>query len=79
MKIMVNDSSATVRLEKPHLDAAIKRRAQDLINTRSLDATTRAVLRYGLEIDDPVMPDLVHRVGAGERIIDDEGFLQIDE
>jgi hypothetical protein len=25
------------------------------------------------------MPDLVHRVGAGERIIDDEGFLQIDE
>jgi hypothetical protein len=79
MKIMAKDSSATVRSETPHLSAAIKQRAQDLINNKSFDATTRAVLRYGLEIDDPLLPDLVRRVDAGKRIIDDEGFLHIEE
>jgi hypothetical protein len=79
MKIMVNDSSAIVRSETPHLSADIKQRAQTLINNKSLDSGTRAVLRYGLEIDDPSLADLVRRVDAGERIIDDHGFLQIDE
>ena len=76
---MAKHSSATVRSETPHLDAAIKRRAQDLINNKSIDVATRNVLRYGLEIDDPVIPNLVRRLEAGERIIDDDGFLQIDE
>jgi len=79
MKIMARHSSATVRSETPHLGAAIKRRAQDLINNKSIDAATRTVLRYGLEIDDPLLPNLVRRVDAGERIIDDEGFLQIEK
>jgi hypothetical protein len=79
MKIMVNDSSATVRSETPHLSADIKQRGQSLINDKSIDAGTRAVLRYGLEIDDPSLADLVRRVDAGESIIDDQGFLQIDE
>ena len=76
---MANDSSAIARSETPHLGAAIKRRAQDLINNKSIDAATRTVLRYGLEIDDPLIPDLVRRVDAGERIVDDEGFLQIEK
>ena len=76
---MVIDSSATVRSEKPHLSAAIKRRAQSLINDNTIDAGTRTVLRYGLEIDDPSLADLVRRVNAGESIIDDRGFLQIEE
>ena len=76
---MAKHSSATVRLETPRLSATIKRRAQDLINNKSIDATTRALLRYGLEIDDPLLPNLVRRVHAGERIIDDEGFLQIEK
>jgi hypothetical protein len=50
---MANDSSATARSETPLLNATIKRRAQALINDKSIDAGTRAVLRYALEIDDP--------------------------
>ena len=76
---MANDSSAIVRSETPHLSAAIKRRAQSLINNRSIDAGTRTVIRYGLEIDDPSLADLVQRVEVGESIIDDQGFLQIEE
>ena len=79
MKIMAKHSSATVRSKTPHLGAAIKRRAQDLINNKSIDAATRTLLRYGLEIDDPLVPNLARRVDAGERIIDDEGFLQIEK
>ena len=76
---MAKHSSATLRSETPHLGAAIKRRAQDLINNKSIDAATRTVLRYGMEIDDPLIPDLVRRVDAGKRIFDDEGFLQIEK
>ena len=79
MKIMAKDSSATVRSEAPHIDSTIKRRAQDLINNKSIESATRTVLRYALEIDDPLLPNLVNRVDAGERIIDDEGFLQIEK
>ena len=76
---MAKHSSATARSEKPDLGAAIKRRAHNLINNKSIDAATRTVLRYGLETNDPMIPNLVRRVDAGERIIDDEGFLQIDK
>ena len=79
MKIMAKDSSATVRSETPHLSATIKRRAQDLINNKSIDAATRNVLRYGSEIDDPLLPKLVRRIDAGKPIIDDEGFLQMEK
>ena len=76
---MAKHSSATVRSETPHLSTDIKQHAQDLINNKSIDAATRTLLRYGLEIDDPSLPNLVRRVDAGERLIDDEGFLQIEE
>src|SRR6185369_17114700 len=62
MKLMAKHSSATGRSETPHLGADIKRRAQDLINNKSIDAATRNVLRYGAEIDDPLLPNLVCRV-----------------
>ena len=76
---MANDSSATARSETPHLSTTIKRRAQALINDKSIDAGTRAVLRYAFEIDDPLLAGLVRRVDAGESIVDDQGFLQIEE
>jgi hypothetical protein len=79
MKIMAKHSSAPLRSETPHLGAAIKQRAQELINNKSVDASTRTLLRYALEIDDPLLPTLVGRVDAGERIIDDEGYLQIEK
>jgi hypothetical protein len=74
MKIMSNHSSA-----RPHtinstnnktISDALKRRAQSVINNKSIDAGTRAVIRYGLEINDPWLPELVRRVDVGETIID---------
>jgi hypothetical protein len=59
-----------VRSETPHLSDSLKRRAQSVINNRLIDAETRAIIRYGLEISDPALPDLVRRVDAGETIAD---------
>src|SRR5688572_15852361 len=58
MKIMSNLNSARLREETPHLSDALKRRAQSIINNKSIDAQTRAVIRYGLEINDPWLPQL---------------------
>jgi len=67
---MVNHGSAFVREEAPHVSAAIKRRAQSLIDDKTIDGPSRAVIRYGLEINDPWLPELVRRVDAGETIVD---------
>jgi hypothetical protein len=70
MKIMSNLSSARLREETPHNSNVLKRRAQSIINNKSIDAETRTIIRYGLEIDDPWLPELVRCVDAGESIID---------
>lgn len=44
---------------------ALKRRAQSVINDKSIDAEMRAVIRYGLEINDPSLAELVRRADAG--------------
>jgi hypothetical protein len=67
---MSNLSSARLREETPHSSDALKRRAQSIINNKSIDAPTRTIIRYGLEIDDPWLPELVRCVDAGESIID---------
>ena len=67
---MTTHSSATPREETPHVSDALKRRAQSIINDKSIDAQTRAVIRYGLEINDPWLPELVRCVDAGESIAD---------
>lgn len=67
---MLNLNSARLRDETPHLSDALKRRAQSVINDKSIDAQTRAVIRYGLEVNDPWLPALVRCVDAGESIID---------
>ena len=77
MKIMLNFNSATLRQETPHISDTLKRRAQSVINDKSIDAQTRAVIRYGLETNDPWLPQLVRCVDAGESIIDEQGFLRI--
>jgi hypothetical protein len=70
MKIMSNLNSARLREETPHSSDALKRRAQSIINDKSIDAETRAIIRYGLEINDPWLAELVRCVDAGESIID---------
>lgn len=76
---MANHSSATARSETPHLSPTAKQRAQSLIDDKALDSPTRTILRYGSEINDPLLPDLVRRIDSGETIIDDQGFLKINE
>ena len=69
---MASYSSATAR--EPHLTKisnAIKLRARLVISDESIDAETRALVRYGLETNDPSLPDLVRRIAAGETIGDD--------
>lgn len=67
---MSNHSSA-----RPHtikstnnqtISDALKRRAQSVINDKSVDAETRALIRYALEINDPSLTELVRRADAGE-------------
>ena len=75
---MVNHGSASVR-ETPHVNAAIKRRAQSLINDKLIDGPSRAIIRYGLETDDPWLGELVRRVDAGETIVENLYVTSDDE
>ncbi len=67
---MTNLSSARPCEETPHISDALKRRAQLIINDKSIDEQIRTLIRYAVEINDPWLPDLVRRVDAGESIID---------
>ena len=89
---MANHSSATVRETPhvtqstknetlnvngdKTISIALKRRAESLIKDKSIDSQSRAVIRYGLETDDPWLAELVRRADAGETIVDTGGFLQ---
>jgi hypothetical protein len=85
-----HSSSAPERGATPHatnsttnntISDAIKRRAQSLINDRTIDASDRAFIRYALATNDaPGLSELVRRADAGEPIIDDSYLLEaIDE
>jgi len=73
--------SATA-LEIPHetettqitMSKALRRRAESVINGGSVDPQWRNIIRYALEINDPLLPDLVRRADAGEKIIDTTVF-----
>jgi hypothetical protein len=85
---MSTHSSAQKRVETPHatdsttnqtISDDVRRRAQSLINDKTIDANGRTWLRYALEIDDPALPELVRRAEAGEPIIDDSHPLERTE
>ena len=68
---MATHTSATPREEKSHsIDASLKRRARLLLTNGSLPRQTRSLIRYALEIKDPYLVQLVHRVEAGEMTIE---------
>ena len=83
---MLNHSSGRDHAETPHvtnsprtsISTALKRRAQTVINDRAIDPQSRAVIRYGLETNDPWLAELVRRVDAGEAIVDMD-FSEIAE
>ena len=81
---MANHSSATVR-ETPHVNQtsrtntivnALKERAQSVVNDRSIDPQSRAIIRYALETNDPWLAQLVRRADEGETVVDEAGFLK---
>ena len=81
---MATHGSATVR-ETPHanqttrtntINNALKHRAQAVLNDRTIDPQSRAVIRYALETNDPWLAELVRRADAGETVIDSAGFLK---
>ena len=79
---MTTHSSASMREEILHvtettntiISNALKRRAQSVINDTSIDPQWRAIVRYGLETNDPWLGDLVRRADAGEPIINTVDF-----
>jgi hypothetical protein len=87
MKIMASHSSATAQEETPHVTEtnrtrigdALRRRAQSLINDRSIEAESRALIRYGLETNDPFLAELVRRADAGESVAGTLDFLETCE
>jgi len=79
---MANHSSASVR-QTPHSNRisrtntimnALIRRAQVVLNDESIDAQSRAIIRYAMERNDPWLARLVRRADAGEAVVDDVGF-----
>ena len=84
---MANHSSATVRVEAPHgirttktntIMNALKRRAQAVLNDKSIDPQSRAIIRYALETNDPWLAELVRRADAGEDVVENFQSLETD-
>ena len=76
---MAKDSSATTREQTPHVNQttrtasiidALKQRAQAVLNDKSIDEQSRAIIRYGLETNDPWLAKLVRCADVGENIAD---------
>jgi hypothetical protein len=55
--------------ESRTLDANLKRRARKLATDSRVDPRTRSLIRYGLEIKDEYLEQVVNRVEAGETSI----------
>lgn len=68
---MTKHGSASPRKQASRtLDANLKRRARKLATDSRVDPRTRSLIRYGLEIKDEYLGQIVQRVEAGERSID---------
>lgn len=67
---MTSHSSATLR-KTSHattIDDSLRQRSQSVIHNTSIDKRWRAIIRYGLETNDPWLAELVERAEAGEGI-----------
>ena len=85
---MAKDSSATTRQQTPHVNQttrtatiidALKQRAQAVLNDKSIDEQSRAIIRYGLETNDPWLAKLVRCADVGENIADTRDVSQTAE
>jgi len=85
---MASHSSATAREQAPHPNRTsrtntilnpLKQRAQAVLNDRSVDPQSRAIIRYALETNDPWLAKLVRRADAGENVVDILDFSETRE
>ena len=84
---MDTHSSVSSHQETPHIRAtrtntivnALKRRAQAVLNDKSIDPQSRAIIRYALEINDPWLAELVRRADAGEEVGDNLQSAEADD
>ena len=86
---MTTHSSAHAREEAPHatnsttintFSDAVRRRAQSLINDKTIYESDRAFIRYALATNDAAgLSELVRRADAGEPIIDESCILEADD
>jgi len=75
---MTTHSSATAQEETPHeidtiiitVSDATKRRAESVINNKTVDPQWRTIIRFAMELNDPSLAELVSRAKAGEDIVD---------
>ena len=68
---MTKHGSASPRQQASHtLDVDLKRRARKLATDSRVDPRTRSLIRYGLEIQDQHLEQVVNRLEAGETRID---------
>ena len=76
---MASHSSVSTREHTPHstrttrtntIIEALKRRAQVVLNDKSVDPQSRAIIRYALETHDPWLAELVRRADARDAIVD---------
>ena len=84
---MANHSSAGVR-ETPHarrpsrtntIMEALTRRARAVLNDKTVDPQSRAIIRYAMEIHDPWLARLVRRAEAGEDVIENMQTVEAEE
>jgi hypothetical protein len=88
---MTTNTNATTREQAPDLTQtshvnqttrtatimnALKRRAQAVLNDESIDAQSRAIIRYGLETHDPWLAELVRRTERCEKVANTSAFPQ---
>ena len=86
---MASHSSATAREETPHVNRttrtntimnALKQRALSVLNDTSIDAQSRAIIRYAMEINDPWLAKLVRSAEAEATIVQtDSGDASSEE
>jgi hypothetical protein len=75
---MTTHSSAIAHQDTPHetettkitVNDATKRRAESVINDKTIDPQWRTIIRFALELNDPFVAELVSRAEAGENIVD---------
>jgi hypothetical protein len=82
---MSTHTSASAPEETPHetetttISDALRRRAQSLINDKSIDLQWRTIIRFALELNDGWLSELVPRAEAGENILDTFESLRTPE